>query len=155
MGVTLNQYMGWFGPLTHRQHLLNVMLTEEEFNRPSRTDYYIMSLTATVQRLLAKNPQSITLDQQQITFTKKTKESEEEERKRQIEFSKAIWIGAAGGMRSLTIKDQNGNIIKHPEVPARARRQQQSRIAPIPQGSQAKGNTNPIANSLKIPKKRR
>jgi hypothetical protein len=40
--------MGWSGPMTHRQCLAWHYWSREDFNTPSRSDYYLIQLTAVV-----------------------------------------------------------------------------------------------------------
>ncbi len=116
MGVSLNSYLGWGGQLTHRQSLLWRAFREHELNTPSLTDNYIMQLTAVAARILASNPQAIQPENYKLTFTRKDAKVSVEDLKKQMEFSKAMWIGRMGGMKNLTIKDQSGNIIQKPEI---------------------------------------
>lgn len=47
MKRTLNEYLGWRGPTTHRQHRVFVAWLNEQLNVPSRSDWYMMQMTAT------------------------------------------------------------------------------------------------------------
>jgi len=123
MGVTINQLLGWDGPLTHRQMVTWALFSEEMLNRPSLTDHYIMSLNATVARLFAKNPASIEGDNFRLVFKRKGAKLTEKERKEQLEFQKASLIARFGGMGNLTIVDHLGNVIKRPDPPKRSGRQ--------------------------------
>lgn len=130
MGVTINDLMGWEGPLTHRQMSTWVLFSQEILNRPSLTDQYIMSLTATVARILSKNPQNIKAEHFRLIFNGKEIKLTEKERKEELEYRKAALIARFGGMGNLTIYDHKGNLIKKPEPSKRNKRpQQQSQVA--------------------------
>ena len=59
--MPLHEYMGWEGPVTNRQHLTFMAFLADDWNRPSRADYYLMQLTAEVRSILAKKPRKIKL----------------------------------------------------------------------------------------------
>lgn len=122
MGVTINQLLGWEGPLTHRQMVTWTLFSEEMLNRPSLTDHYIMSLNATVARLFSKNPASIEGENFKLVFKRKEAKLTEKERKEELEFRKASLIARFGGMGNLTIVDHLGNVIKKPDPPKRNKR---------------------------------
>ena len=144
MKVSLNTYLGWDGQLTHRQYTVWALFRFEELNTPTKQEQYLMQINATIARLFAKNPHTIKADDFKLVF-KRTGTVDapmsEDEMKKRIAFSQAMWIGAAGGMKNLTIKDANGNIIKHPEGPIK-RRGSQSQQPTNNNGKQAiVGNT--------------
>jgi hypothetical protein len=64
----LHEYMGWPGPVTHRQHLAWREWLESQWNAPSRSDYYVMQLTSDVRSIFAKNPSSVTTEKCKIEF---------------------------------------------------------------------------------------
>jgi hypothetical protein len=95
-GKTLGEYLGWPGPVTHRQHAAMLAWEAEEWNQPSRTDYYLMSLTAEVRRLFAQHPGRIQPDDCKLRFSVGTQaRSESAERTptaaEASERSLAIW----------------------------------------------------------------
>lgn len=54
--------------MTHRQFLAWQAWLEGEWNRPDRTDHYLMLVATRVLQAVAKDPEKVTLDQQRIRF---------------------------------------------------------------------------------------
>lgn len=54
--------------MSYREYLTRIKHRELQWNRPSRSDYYIMGLTQVVRQLFAKRPESIKLNDQRIEF---------------------------------------------------------------------------------------
>lgn len=52
-----------------------MLYLEEEYNRPSRTDYYLMQIAVEVRRVLSKKPALIKLKHFLIRFTPSTQKS--------------------------------------------------------------------------------
>lgn len=92
---TLNEYMGWDGPTTNRQHLVWVEWLKMQWNAPNRTDHYLMQVAAEVARQWAKHPQSCKLGNFIIQFGG-DKPLTPTQRKRQIQDSKDRWLSAVG-----------------------------------------------------------
>lgn len=46
--MTLGAYLGWLGPVTHRQHAAFADWLDREWDRPSRSDHYAMQVSAVV-----------------------------------------------------------------------------------------------------------
>lgn len=98
--------MGWSGPLTHKQYITWVAWLDHEWNRPNRSDHYIMELRCDVQRIFAKNPRNVKPDRLQFITTapKPTKvdtdENEEVDgppKTSMADVAKAVWVSRAGG----------------------------------------------------------
>lgn len=71
--------LGWPALPTHRQYRTWTVWELGEWNRPSRSDHYVMQLTAEVRRIVGwmnKNPGPLSLDKLKISF--KSRSSEEE-----------------------------------------------------------------------------
>lgn len=115
----------------------------EKLNHPSRADYYIMSLQASVQRLFAENPRLVDANDNVLTFGNKAVEETQEEMSKRVEYSKAAWLGAMGGKDRVIIKDAQGNIVQQPKE-SQPRRQinqpvRQPKPAKPPLSSRGKG----------------
>lgn len=85
------QILGLSGPLTHRQYLTWLEWDRDQWERPSRSDFYTMQLTCEVRRLLAKHPNQVKLQNCILKFGDKDKgpiDPEEATRR-----SKAAWFG--------------------------------------------------------------
>lgn len=52
--------MGWSGPMTHRQYLGWKEWLTNQYNHPSRTDWYLLELMTEVRRSWVKNPKKVT-----------------------------------------------------------------------------------------------
>jgi hypothetical protein len=57
--------LGWPGPLTHRQYRAWQAWLDGQWNRPDRTDHYLMLIA---QRVLQAQGAKVTLEQQRLTF---------------------------------------------------------------------------------------
>jgi hypothetical protein len=68
LGKHLHELMGWPGPLTYRQYKTWEAWLEAEWNRPSRTDHYLMQLNATLIAVNSKARANVKLDKQRIPF---------------------------------------------------------------------------------------
>jgi hypothetical protein len=99
--------------MTHRQFLAWRAWLQLELNRPSRSDQYIMQLTAEVRRILHKHPNRVKLKDFLLKW-----ESPEERRRRLAsitpEYAEAMamarWMGVLGGgegIRVVEIDDPN------------------------------------------------
>ena len=98
----LHEIMGWSGPLTHRQFLLWRAWLDEQWNRPSRSDHYLMGVGCEVRRANARNPAAVQLSHLKITFERV--ESARPMSDQQIAASKARWMrGARLPVRRVTI----------------------------------------------------
>lgn len=149
--VTLNQLLGWSGPLTHRQAVMLEAWREAQWNHPDRHDYYVMMLAAIQARANSKSPQSIQPRHFKLVFSRSNVKLSPEERKQRIAFSKGAWSGAAGGMKRMTRVDMlTGRVLQAAEIGPKVRPFQGKRRAnssgtgdsgnqddPGPQGTQA------------------
>lgn len=86
-----------------------------DMSRPGRVEWYIMGLMCVVQRLFAKQPHSIQPANFQMQFERGTPRKSAEDRKRQIEFSKAQAIARGGGLDRFTILNAKGEVIRGPK----------------------------------------
>jgi hypothetical protein len=108
--------------LTHRQHVMLCYWNNDEWNRPDRTDHYLMLLNTTVTRLFHKTPMSVRLEQSKLEFSTggKSKPSKEE-MDRRVAASKAAWGAAAGGRKTMTIIDREGRVLRPPLEPPKSK----------------------------------
>jgi hypothetical protein len=66
----LHELMGWEGPMTHRQFLTWRAWQAEEWNKPSRADYYARQAAGESRRSVMKDPrQAIDLNGLKIPFS--------------------------------------------------------------------------------------
>jgi hypothetical protein len=54
--------------MTNSQLQVALQWAEDEWNRPSRTDHYLMRVAAEVARTRAKNPERVTLDDMKLEW---------------------------------------------------------------------------------------
>lgn len=92
---TLNEYMGWVGPTTNRQHLVWLEWFKLQWNNPSKTDHYLMQITAEVARQWAKHPQNCKISNYIIPFGER-RQPTATERKEEIASAKSRWLGFVG-----------------------------------------------------------
>ena len=57
---SLNELMGWDGPLTHRQFLAWQWWLAEEWNRPNRSDHYAMQTASAMEGALGGQQRQLT-----------------------------------------------------------------------------------------------
>lgn len=98
--MTLREYMGWPGPTTHRQYLTEVVWDSEEWNRPDRSDHYLMRIAYEVYSIgaaLSKGT-SRSLDHFKLKFKAPTpkKVLTRDEQLQQLAWQKAVWLGGTG-----------------------------------------------------------
>jgi hypothetical protein len=84
--------MGWDGPVTHRQFLAWMSWMEEQWDMPTRTDYYLMQIDNSVKRVLSKRPSAIKLEHSKLVFREKKKEVPLT-KEQAASISKAKWVG--------------------------------------------------------------
>ena len=95
IGKHLHDVMGWPGPMTHRQYEAWQIWLGEEWNRPSRTDVYLMQIALEVRRVLSSKPGEMKLQDMTIPFKivkPKTKEQLEKERLLKEEADRTVWL---------------------------------------------------------------
>lgn len=95
--------------MTHRQFTRWQQYLVRRWNKPSRTDYYLMQLNCTVKQLLAKNPRRIKIQDQKLKFNQG---GEQLTREQATNKSKSNWLGmfAKAGM-TIRVMDNEGNLI--------------------------------------------
>ena len=54
--------------IPQRQYLLWMLYLREEWNQPTRADYYVMQICVEIRRLFSKNPGSIVMKAFKIVF---------------------------------------------------------------------------------------
>lgn len=88
---------------TNREFQLWELWYEQQWNKPSRTDNYLMALTEEVRRfryMFLKNPPPINDSDFKLTFTRQTVEQKVQlSLQEKAARSKAIWIGAVTGAK--------------------------------------------------------
>jgi len=122
---SLHEAMGWEGPLTARQYEVWQAWLDLQWNRPSRTDHYLMQIAAQVTRAAAKNPRSVKSEGFKIEF--KTRDTPKNPAQKQIELqqSKARWGAILGkpasevGKGGRPLVDQYGDTYGEPIDPGR------------------------------------
>lgn len=84
--------------ITHREYLMRLAYLDEELNRPSRGDNYVMQLIHEVRYLLSKKSKQFTAKPYLLTFgSTKPKKYTKEEQAVRCQQSKARWFGAIFG----------------------------------------------------------
>lgn len=90
--------MGWEGPVTSQQLDVWDAWFEEQYNRPSRMDYYLAQIAWVVHRcvsgLFSKSPITTKLSAFILKFTGR---EERKPGKEQVVFEKEKWAAALGG----------------------------------------------------------
>lgn len=97
---------------------------ESQWNKPSRSDYYLMRVAQRVQQVLAKNPGGIDLDNQKIEWI--PKQAKGKVSQADLEAHKRQRIRQIGGdVKTLTLTPEEMAEIDRlpPEEAARRRRQ--------------------------------
>jgi len=79
---------------THREFKLWNTYLDDEWYRPSRSDYFLMRIAQRVQQVLMKEPNKAKLEHQEV-FAKPEKQTADEE-KEKVDRSKSIWGGIVG-----------------------------------------------------------
>jgi len=67
---------------------------EEQWNKPSRTDHYLMRIAQRVQQQWSKKP--VNLSDQLVKFARKTRREKPVDKAAQIARSKSIWMSRLG-----------------------------------------------------------
>jgi hypothetical protein len=69
----------------------------EDWNHPSRTDHYIMSLNMTVKRILSSKPSRHKIEHEKLVFSTELKrQNPPVSKEAAAEMSKAKWLGFVG-----------------------------------------------------------
>ena len=87
--------------MTHRQFLGWQAWFELELNRPSRTDYYLMSVCVEIRRVLSRHPERIKHKDFLLTFQTGNGKPMSEEAAKAAAMHK--WLGAVGGMGAVRV----------------------------------------------------
>jgi hypothetical protein len=87
--------MGWSEPLTHRQFAAWAAWWADEWNRPSRSDQYLMQVALEVRRAAAKHPGRVKIERFRLRFTGE-KASQPRTRERAAELARAKWLPVFG-----------------------------------------------------------
>jgi hypothetical protein len=86
--------MGWRGPMTHRQFLAWQEWLLEDWNRPDKTDHYLMEVACEVRRVLSGNPRNIRLDHFRLKFGESKPAMTREQA---AAASRSKWLGIVTG----------------------------------------------------------
>ncbi len=85
---------------THREYLTWEHWLQEEWNSPTRSDYYLMQLTQRVMQILRKNPNQVKLEDQKIPFSFGAKKKPTGSKLKAITaMAKAKWKAVMGSAR--------------------------------------------------------
>lgn len=90
--------MGWYGPLTHRQFLVWQVWLRNQWNQPSRSDFYTMQLTAMQSAKEDVNPSDFVITFKDVESTTALPSQPEED-------NRPIVDGKPFGPRRLTKED--------------------------------------------------
>lgn len=114
LGLQLHELMGWPGPMTARQFSAWRWWLDDEMNRPSRTDHYLMQVAYEVVRMSGrtmKNVDRIKLDDYRLEFgggdERKAENdpfappADEFELQKRIALSKAGWASRLAGVKTV------------------------------------------------------
>jgi hypothetical protein len=88
--------------MTHREFITWQEWLQEEWNRPSRTDHYLMRIALEVASVLAKDPKSIKIGQFKLEFGKPDPENPDEPsapkmtKERAANIAKLTWAKRLG-----------------------------------------------------------
>lgn len=82
---------------TEREMRVTLAWLEMQWDKPSRTDWYLMQIAAEVRRGLVKKPSSVKTENMKIKFLLDRKRSAAPPTSQeQMMMSKQCWLGAAG-----------------------------------------------------------
>ena len=108
MGKDLRELLGYAGPLTHRQYLAWQRWLDEQWNEPSRSDYYAMQVAAAVMLKGHEAPEDFRLSNLRIPFEdvrEAVAEREYEEAPESVAArDKAFFVDKVRGMGGVTIQ---------------------------------------------------
>jgi len=94
--MTLHQCMT---SMTNREFNTWMEWLDEEMNRPSRSDHYLMSIAQEVRRVLSSRPGQIQLDHFRLKFDRVLSLSPEQQRAQDLAHSKAAWKSRLYGVK--------------------------------------------------------
>ena len=114
--MSLSELLGWGELLTHRQYQVWQAWLLAEWNYPDRTDNYLMSIAAEIRRTLVKQPRSVDANDFRLRFqTSRKKQHRELTKEQATTYSKAAWIGRAGGKVKIKKEEQPPSLRKEEE----------------------------------------
>lgn len=79
--------------MTHRQFCVWRAWLDEQWNRPSRSDYYAMRVAQRCHQAIARHPHQITVDDQRIQFLRR---DDKEPVKETVKESQGRWLNMVG-----------------------------------------------------------
>lgn len=85
--------------LSYRQYLMMRFWIKEKWNKPDRTDYYLMRIAQRCQQIMRDDPGKVTIDHQKVDFVFKSKvpvKLTPEQKKQQLAIAKLRWKWALG-----------------------------------------------------------
>jgi hypothetical protein len=87
--------MGWHGPVTLRQYMVWMAWLDEDYNHPTRTDFYLMQVALDAIRPWTKA--KLKLSDFQLEFGKSERRAIHRPSAEEIEANKQRWMNALGG----------------------------------------------------------
>ena len=84
----------WMERISHREYLTRLAWLDEQWDKPDRTDHYLMQLCMVVRQILSKNPKAIKLEHHELKFTRKVRKVLTKEQ--QAAASTSFWFGLVG-----------------------------------------------------------
>ena len=102
--------MGWHGPVTLRQYMVWMAWLDEDYNHPTRTDFYLMQVALDAIRPWTK--QKLTLADFKLEFGKASRRESRKPTVEEIEANKLQWAKALGGkdMNSFAVRLPDGSV---------------------------------------------
>lgn len=80
---------------TNREYNLWMAYLESQWNRPNRTDNYLMQIAQEIRRVLSKNPGAIKADGFKLKF-EVTEAEEPIPPQEKADRSRSVWLGSVG-----------------------------------------------------------
>lgn len=106
--------MGWHGPLTHRQFICWSYWLAQQWQTPTRDNFYQMQIASEIRRTVSKTPNKVNTNTFKIKFEPEKKTIDEETKKKQLELTKSIFMGFMTA--PITIR-QDGKVIETIDPP--------------------------------------
>ncbi len=93
--------MGWPGPMTERQFRTWNAWLDQQWNKPTLTDHYLMEVGAEVRRGWVKDPHKVKIEDMRLTFhdsnqQAKPRKATPQQRILAAQLAKARWQGMMG-----------------------------------------------------------
>ncbi len=93
----MHDLLGWPGPMTQRQFVTWVAWLRVQWDRPDRTDGYLMQVAAEVRRGHVKNPRKVKLEDFRLKYDGGSSRKKPAMTKEQATaMSKAVWMARLG-----------------------------------------------------------